>query len=133
MTKQELIARQKQLKRSSILGSGGLLVVFFAVIFGNVFLGRFVDRVRPPIPVQVLYGIVIFAFLIGSVVFLNWSVKRRQRRFGMLCPACGETISGVLAHIAVATDRCGYCGSFLFSDTERSNQAMEPTANRPHA
>jgi Flp pilus assembly protein TadB len=116
MTKQELISRQKNLKRSSVVGSLAFILVFFAVLFGNRFVAAFMDAAKPPLTIQILYGIVFFGFLIGSVWFVSWSTKRRQRRFGMVCPSCGETISGALAHIAVASDRCGYCGTRLFSE-----------------
>ncbi len=116
MTKAELIARQSKLKRSATVGSLGFLVIFFAVIFGNTFFASFIDRGQRPLGLHILYGAALLGFLFGAIYFLSWSTKRRERRFGLVCPNCGHTISGVLAHIAVASDRCGYCGTLLFPD-----------------
>ncbi|MFL6516065.1 MAG: hypothetical protein ACJ8M1_13690 [Chthoniobacterales bacterium] len=120
MTKAELIASQKKLKRSSALGATGFLVVFFGVIFGNLFIGRFMDRAPRPVGVHIAYGIAILAFLVCAIWFVTSSTRRRERRFGLVCPTCRNTISGVLAHIAVASDRCGYCGTRLFPDDSKA-------------
>ena len=120
MTKSELIARQSKLKRSAATGTIAFLVIFIGVLIGNRWLALFMDRGDRPLALHILYGICFFGFLVAALWFAIWSAQRRDRRFGMMCPTCGKTISGVLAHIAVASDRCGYCGTRLFPDDPKA-------------
>lgn len=41
--------------------------------------------------------------------FMRWD-EQRVRSLELLCPGCGQRLTGVLGAIAVASGRCGKCG-----------------------
>jgi hypothetical protein len=116
MTKDDFIRRhQAQQKHGNALGVLWI-VLFFAILGANAYFARHLDA--QPKHVQILYGIAIFAFLLGQFPILIWYSRRATRRFGLRCPSCDKPLTGISAQIAIASEHCGHCGSKLFSDGE---------------
>lgn len=103
--------------RSGRKWSIGFSVMLFAVALGNIPLAGIMDRLKPAIWIQVLYGLAFFGFLLGCIPLLAWITKRQQKQFGMICPNCGKPLVGVSSQIVVATGNCGRCGERVFTET----------------
>lgn len=116
MTVEELISRQHALSRSTNRWSIFFLVVFFGVIFGNLPLGRKMDDPSTPVVVKAIYMMVFFGIIFGNIPLMIWFSRRQSRVFGLGCPNCGKPLTGVTGQVAVATGKCGLCGSWVTSN-----------------
>ena len=58
--------------------------------------------------------VVFLLLLIAPGVYLAWRLhrwdERQVRSLELLCPGCGQRLTGVHGAIAVASGRCGKCG-----------------------
>jgi len=76
--------------------------VWFLEYFGDLGIGYLIISV-----------ILLFALLLGHVLFIIWVVKKRFKKYGLECPNCKKPIYASLAQIAVATGKCGECGATI--------------------
>lgn len=124
MTKPELVSRQEQYRRSDRRVGFSSLVFLFASMFGLMaslpWLGPEMNRSRWLGPVC-LFG--FLAFLIAQLVVLQWSVRRIQRKHGVVCPKCEAGLTGLTGQIALATGNCGNCGEKLLDDVDLPKDA----------
>jgi hypothetical protein len=113
MTRAEYFERHRAARRSEVHVGTVWLVMFFAALFANVPLVKWVEEA--PIWLQVVYGVTLFALLLGNVAAVGWWVRSKPRRFGLLCGNCGADLDGLNGYTAVATGNCGVCGAAVFS------------------
>ncbi len=114
MTKNEFITRLCAAKRQDRIVTTIWLVVFFGVLFGNLPLTKWLQHHQSKVWMSTVYLPVFFGFLIGNLVLTIWLTKRRIRKFGLLCPACGKPLVQATAQIAIATGNCGHCSKAIF-------------------
>jgi hypothetical protein len=114
MTKDDFVLRQTVAKREENKVSIILLVVLFGGLIGLGSLAPWMDHHRSVVSIQVAYGVSIFGFMIGNMIFLVWGIRRRARQYGHNCPVCGKPLVGFAAQIAIASGNCGHCGQPVF-------------------
>lgn len=56
--------------------------------------------------------------VIVSLVFLFWGIDLLSRRYGVICPSCGKTITG--SQVVIASSNCGHCGARVLETESNS-------------
>ena len=112
MTRDEFIARSEVLRRegrrqfwvSTLLLVGGAL--------GCARLAFYLDRAKPESWIQGLAAIGILVFFAGYFFFVRQAWKRRIRKLGLQCLACGREITAI-AGLSGVPDKglCRHCGT----------------------
>ena len=116
MTKQEFIARQREMMQNGNKRILIWIVLFFGGIFGCAALASYLDRhPEESLWIEAAVGIGLFAFILVNLGLMLWFGVRQQRRFGHRCPACNKALIGVLVQVAIASGCCGHCGAKVFS------------------
>jgi hypothetical protein len=117
MTKQEFIAKQREMTRGANKRSAIWIVFFFGGLVGCAALSGYIDRHPEEYRwIGAAVGIGLFAFLIANSALMLWFGVRQQRRFGHRCPHCNKALVGFSVQIAIATGNCGHCGERVFND-----------------
>ena len=112
MTRDEFIARSKVLRRA---GRRHFLVSTLLLITGALGCSRlafYLDRAKPESWIQGLAAIGILVFFAGYFFFVRQAWKRRIRKLGLQCLACGREITAA-AGLSGAPDKglCRHCGT----------------------
>jgi hypothetical protein len=105
----EFVRRMGEARREEIWFSVVWLVVFFAVLFGQVPLAVWVTAAGEPwlIAAQIVG---LFTFLFGNLCVVLWYYRHRAARFGLVCKNCGMPLHGLHGQFVVQTSRCPKCG-----------------------
>lgn len=112
MTRDEFIARSKVLRRA---GLGHFLVSTLLLVAGALGCSRlafYLDRANRASWIQGLAGIGILVFIAGWFLLVRQASRRRVRKLGLQCPACGREITAV-AGLSGVPDKglCRHCGT----------------------
>ena len=113
MTRQEFISKNKALRRTLRYAGLGFGTVILALVIG---FGTYLHEAEPPDPIPTYLMTVLFAVLMSFVAAMDWMLHRLHKRYGLVCPSCGRTLTEVSAQIAVASGNCGWCGAKLLED-----------------
>ena len=113
MTREDFITRQRAYNRYR----DRLFTISFIVIFGLLFaIGPIVDWIEEHRPLAWLDVAAYCAAVVGSPLLVVVFIVRARRKYGLLCPACGNGLTGACGQIAVATGKCGHCAAPVFDD-----------------
>lgn len=126
MTKAEFIERYRAHQKHN----NGWAILWFVLFFGFLIAGAVFSRHLDAQGslFQLVFGIALFALIVGSLSPLVWLVRRDINKFGLCCPSCGKSLVGVSAQVAIAAGHCGHCGTKLFSDGHSTQTPNEPNA-----
>ena len=104
-------AAQKSEKRFSFVWG----LVFFSVLIGN---WLYLEIADPDFPnsIWILYGAVLFAFLLVNIPFTMYMARKVQRDSGMECSICLELLDKDAAALAVTTGNCVHCSQKFLTD-----------------
>ncbi len=129
MTKQEFIdSRAAALRRARIV-IGPALVLYLALFVGTLQLYQVIAPRGNGRSNPLVAAVVIALPTLSFGAALHWLNRRRVRRFGLICPACGKPLTEVIGQIAVATGRCANCGASVFeadapTDSAKNQQRL---------
>src|SRR5215813_1367744 len=105
MTLAELVAKQKAFRSRERWITAILLSTLFGGTLSTVF-ARPLDR-RP-------YLIGLFGVLALELLVLGLCWWRSLSRYGLRCSTCGRALTGIPGQVAVASGRCGNCGTTVW-------------------
>lgn len=88
------------------------IVLFFGVMSGNAAFGARIAASGPVLQTVHMVSLVVVVLL--QFPLLYYITKRGIDRFGLRCPACRKPLIATPGRIAVATGRCGECGSRIW-------------------
>jgi hypothetical protein len=88
-------------------------LAFFAIILWWANYHREIISERASV-IIILIGVYGGAFV--GIIFLGKRMKRHRVKLGLSCPQCKKDLIGGYAQIAVASGRCGRCGTILLED-----------------
>ncbi len=114
MTRAEYHYRCRAARRSEVRVGTVWLVIFFAALFANVPLSKWVED-EAPRWLRVVYLVGLFGVLFSNVAAIGWWLRSKPRQFGLLCESCGAGLDGLNGYTAVATGNCGVCGAVVFT------------------
>ena len=122
MTHDQYFSRQKALRREELWVHTILGAAFLAFLGVNLLIAKYMDEAN--IIVQVVYGCCIAAVLIGFFLCLFGCFpyqsrlrKRRIRRHGLECPACGRALIGEIdrERFVAGMGQCWACGAMVLT------------------
>lgn len=123
----ELKARRDQCLKAESRASIFFLVVFFGFLFANIPFADWMDHSgEAPKWLGPVWLGVFFAILLANVPLMIHRVKKRQRSFDLVCPACEKLLNPQLMAVAVATGHCGHCGAQLVSNHPFKTKELNP-------
>jgi len=112
MTRDEFIARSKVLRREAGRHFWVWMLLFVGGALGCSRLAFYLDRAKPANWIQGLAAFGILVFFAGYFFFVRQAWKRRIRKLGLQCLACGREITAV-AGLSGVPDKglCRHCGT----------------------
>ena len=93
MTRDEFIARSKDLRREERRQFLVWVFLFIAGAFGCSRLCLYLDRAKPQVWIQILAGIGMITFFVGCFLLRSRVAKQIVKKHGLQCPACGREIT----------------------------------------
>lgn len=111
-SRRQLIACLKQHSRHGNVVGVVYIVLFFGVMFGNAVFGARISASGPVL--QTVHMVSLAVVVLLQFPLLYYITKRGVDRFGLRCPACRKPLIATPGRIAVATGRCGECGSRIW-------------------
>ena len=106
MTREELVARQRQLKGAVRKASAfqlAMVILMFLFLFVS-------ERFSPRAPMWLFLTVLVGISVLG-LWFPVWRERTVAASLGLQCGACGARLVGALGQIAVGSGRCGKCGA----------------------
>jgi len=116
MTRDEFIDRLKALKREATIFLPACLIVYLGAMAGVGPAQRWLANHQSTARLANLVLPALIVLLVINVAFLKWDVKRRLRKHGLLCPACGKPLTKPPVRLVDSTGTCGSCGAVVFED-----------------
>jgi hypothetical protein len=125
MTRTEFIERYRAQQKHG----NGWAILWLVSLFGFLTMGAICAKHMESLPksTQVAAGIGVILLLAGQLPLLRWLLRRETRMFGLHCPACDKPLVGNIAQIAIASGRCGHCGTTLFHDESSTGSPSNET------
>lgn len=117
MTKQEFIAKQREMMHSGNKRSAIWIVLFFGGLIGCAALSGYIERHAEEYRwIGAAFGVGLLFFFGANIALMWWFGARQQRSFGHRCPHCNKALVGFGVQLAIATENCGHCGERVFDD-----------------
>jgi len=114
-TKDEFQLRERAMHRESRSPQLIVLVLIPVLAITSSILPKL--KVNPAMGRPIGIGVIVtFAGLYVAMIILRFRQKRRIREFGLACPGCQGTLTGLASDLAKATGCCSHCGERLFHD-----------------
>lgn len=118
MARRDFIHKQQAMTRQANRRLGVWGALFFAALFGMIPLTGYIERHEQDYRwIGTISGIGLGVFLLGNLALLLWYGTKQQKQFGHRCPHCKKALLGFMAHLAIATGNCGYCGTAVFEES----------------
>jgi protein-S-isoprenylcysteine O-methyltransferase Ste14 len=106
MTREEFVARQRQLKGAERKASAFQLAMVLLLLLLLFAFERFYPR-----PPMWLFLTVLFGIPVAGLWVPAWRARAVAASLGLQCGACGVRLVGALGQVAVGSGRCGQCGA----------------------
>ena len=116
MTKDEFIDRLKTLRREAMIFLPAWVFIYLSAILAIGPTQRWLGHHQSTAWLANLVLPALIILLVSNVAFLKWDVKRRLRKHGLLCPACGKPLTKPPVKLEGSTGKCGSCGAVVFED-----------------
>jgi DNA-directed RNA polymerase subunit RPC12/RpoP len=114
MTRAELVKKTEELQKGAKLG---LLPLLVYVVLLAIFLwwANFHKNIIPEKMTAAVF-VIGFVGIYGMLFIIALFSKRRRQQLGFRCPQCKKELFGRSLEIAIASERCGYCGAIVLED-----------------
>jgi hypothetical protein len=116
MTRDEFVDRLKALRREALKFLPVCLIVYLGALAAVGPAERWLEKHPSTAWMANLVLPAVIVLIFCNVAFLKWDVKRRLRKYGLLCPACGKPLTKPAVKLEGFTGKCGSCGAVVFED-----------------
>jgi|SRR5215470_17309706 len=110
MTLVELVTKQKAFR----IRERWITAVLLSTLFGGMLSAVFARPTDRRLYLTGLFG--VLAIELAALGLWWW---RSLSRYGLRCSSCGRALTGIPGQVAVASGRCGNCGTIVWRDDAR--------------
>lgn len=114
---EELLQRRDACAKAAVPWGILQAVIFLTGLAVPILLVSWLRNAPPEYQWLNAAGLVLFfAFLFGNLLLTNFTLRRRQLAFHLICPSCAALLNGRIMQVAMVTGHCSQCGMLLVSD-----------------